>query len=307
MPTLSYTAALTLLALLFTGTCAQAEEATTLARELVHIKGGYIAKKRLLEEMRLRAYIPLMLKAVGKGPQWNPSHPRWRTVEKRITEDWFALNAAYARSLGRDPSYDWVDDALTRDYARALSVAELRELIAFYRAPPGKLLLKLELELLAFYPASMVRALALAMVSSETLSGREQELFKSPESRQRREFISLFEIETIIRQESVRAGGAYAEASYATVQQGALAIAADRIDDLRADMPAEVRAAVAAFLSDQTARKERAFLASVFPLVLPAPEDPVLAVSQETEFFKNLEIKTAEWRRLVVLNAADQP
>jgi hypothetical protein len=304
---LKFHGVLALLLALIASSSTQAIEATTLARELVQVKGGYIAKKRLLEEMRLRAYVPLMLKAVGKGPQWNPTHPRWRAVEKRITEDWFGLNAAYLRSLGRDLSYVWIDDALAREYVRTLSVDELLELIAFYRAPAGIHLLKLELDLLAIYPASMVRALTLAMIATETLSGREQELFKSPESRLRRDFVSLFEIEAIIRQESVRTGGAYVEASYPTVQQGALAIAADRIDALRARMPLEVHSAVTTFLSGRAARKERALLASVLPVALAAPEDPVLAVQQETEFFKNLAAKTAEWRRMAEFNAADQP
>ena len=276
-----------------------------LARELVQAKGGYVAKKRLLEEMRLRAYVPLMLKAVGRGMEWNPAHPRWQPVEVRIVKDWFALNAEHARSLGRDPSYDWFDDVLAREYARAFDPDELRELIAFYRTPAGKLLLELELELLAFYPASMVSALALAMVATETLSGRQQDLFKSPESRVRREFVTLFEIEVIIKQESVRVGGSYVEASYPTVQQGALAIAADRIDALRGRLPADVHGQ--AFLAGATGRKERVFLASVVPLALPAPEDPVLAARQETEFFKKLEAMTAEWRRLAALSAADRP
>lgn len=279
-------------------TTIQAQEAAALARELVQAKGGYIAKKRLLEEMRLRAYVPLMLKAVGKGPEWNPTHPRWQPVESRIVQDWFALNAEYARSLGRDPDYHWFDAALAREYARAFSTDELGELIAFYRAPAGRLMLELELELLAFYPESMVKALALAMVSNETLSGRQQELFKSPESRTRRDFVTLFETEAIIRQESVRVGGSYVEASYPTVQQGALAIAAERIDALRARLTTEVHAALKAFLSGTTGRKERAFLAATVPIALPAPEDPVVAATQETVFFKKLEAMTAQWRSL---------
>ena len=276
----------------------KAQETAALALELVQVKGGYIAKKHLLEEMRLRAYVPLMLKAVGKGPEWNPAHPRWQTVESHIVKDWFALNAEYARSLGRDPDYHWFDAALAREYARAFDAGELRELIAFYREPAGRLLLELELELLAFYPESMVKALALAMVSNETLSGRQQELFRSPESRARRDFVTLFETEAIIRQESVRVGGSYVEASYPTVQQGALAIAAERIDALRARFTAQVQQALKAFLSGATGRKERAFVSATVPVALPAPEDPVAAMAQETAFFKKLEAMTAQWRSL---------
>lgn len=276
----------------------QAQRPADLARELVQLKGGYIAKKRLLEEMRLRAYVPLMLKAVGKGPEWNPAHPRWLSVESRIVKDWFALNAEYARSLGRDPDYHWFDAALTREYARAFDAGELEELIAFYRTPAGRLVLELELELLAFYPESMVKAFALAMVSNETLSGRQQELFKSPESRNRRDFVVLFETEAIIRQESVRVGGSYVEASYPTVQQSALAIAAERVDALRARLTTETHAALKVFLSGATGRKERAFLAAMVPVAVPAPEDPVVAMAQETVFFKKLEAMTAQWRSL---------
>lgn len=62
---LNFHGVLVLLAL-FASASALANDTTTLARELVQVKGGYIAKKRLREEMRLRAYAPLMLKAVGK-------------------------------------------------------------------------------------------------------------------------------------------------------------------------------------------------------------------------------------------------
>lgn len=285
----------------------QAQQPIELARELVQLKGGYVAKKRLLEEMRLRAYVPLMLKAVGKGPEWNPSHPRWQAVEARIVRDWFELNAEYARSLGRDPDYGWFDAALAREYARAFNAEELQELIAFYRAPAGRLVQELELELLAFYPESMVKALSLAMVANETLSGRQQELFKSPESRARRDFVALFETEAIIRQESVRVGGSYVEASYPTVQQGALAIAAERIDALRARFTAQAQQAFRAFLSGATGRKERAFVSATVPVALPAPEDPVAAMAQETAFFKKLEAMTAQWRSLAAQNAANQP
>jgi hypothetical protein len=290
-----------LFTLLFAACCscgAWAQETTALARELVQVKGGYIAKKRLLEEMRLRAYVPLMLKAVGTGPGWNPSHPGWKLVEARITEDWFRLNAEHERRLGRDPTYDWFDETLAREYAKTFTAQQLAELISFHRTPAARSLLELEMELLTFYPASMVRALATAMIASEPLSGREQYLFKSPESRARRDFVALFESEAIMRQESVRVGGAYVEASYPTVQQGALAISADRIDALRARLAPDALQAVTAFAQGEAGRRERAFLARMVPVVLPAPEDPALAAKLEIEFFAQLENLTAQWRKL---------
>ena len=199
-----------------------AQDNLTLARELIDLKGGYVEKKRLLEDARLQAYVPILLKAVGKGQDWKPSHANWKSVESRIASDWMQLNAEYLRSLGRDPAYDWFDNALTRDYAQAFTGSELRQLAGFYRSTAGRTLLDLERKLLGFYPASMVRAFALSMVSTETLSGRESELFNSPLSRIRRDFVRLFETEAIIREESFRAGGTYAEASYPTVQQASL-------------------------------------------------------------------------------------
>ncbi len=276
-----------------------AQDGITLARELIGLKGGYVGKKRLLEDARLQAYVPILLKAVGRGQDWKPSHPNWKSVESRIAEDWMRLNAEYQRSLGRDPAYDWFDSALARDYAQAFTEDELRQLAGFYSSAAGRTLLDLERELLDFYPASMVRAFVLSMIGTETLSGRESESFNSPQSRIRRDFVRLFESETIIREESVRAGGAYAEASYPAVQQGAIAIAADRIDALRARLQSAQRASIEDFLASATGRKERAFLARTAPVTLPAPEDPVIAREKETEFYNKLEKLTAQWRALV--------
>ncbi|MBY0269606.1 MAG: DUF2059 domain-containing protein [Burkholderiales bacterium] len=275
-----------------------AQDNLTLARELIDLKSGYVQKKRLLEDARLQAYVPILLKAVGRGQDWKPSHPNWKAVESRITGDWMQLNADYLRSLGRDPAYGWFDTALARDYAQAFTAAELRQLAGFYRSAAGRTLLDLEQKLLEFYPASMVRAFALAMVGTETLSGRESELFNSPASRIRRDFVRLFETEAIIREESFRAGGAYAEASYPTVQQGAIAIAADRIDALRELLPPAQRTSIEEFLASAPGRKERAFLARTTPVTLPAPEDPVMAMEKEAAFYARLGELTAQWRAL---------
>lgn len=275
-----------------------AQDNLALARELIALKGGYIEKKRLLEDARLQAYVPILLKAVGRGQDWKPSHPNWKSVESRITRDWMQLNAEYLRSLGRDPAYDWIDRALARDYAQAFSENELQQLAGFYRSAAGRTLLDLERRLLAFYPASMVRAFVQSMIATEPLSDRESELFKSPDSRIRRDFVRLFESEAIIREESVRAGGAYAEANYPAVQQGAIAIAADRIDALRSLLQSAQRIAIEEFIASAPGRKERAFLARTAPVTLPAPEDPMLARDMETRFYKKLEDLTAEWRAL---------
>lgn len=275
-----------------------AQDNLTLARELIDLKGGYVEKKRLLEDARLQAYVPILLKAVGRGQDWKPSHANWKAVESRITSDWMQLNADYLRSLGRDPAYDWFDHALARDYAKAFTDGELRQLAVFYRSAAGRTLLDLEQKLLEFYPASMVRAFALSMVSTETLSGRESELFNSPSSRIRRDFLRLFETEAIIREESFRTGGAYAEASYPTVQQGAIAIAAVRIDALRALLPPSQRMSIEDFLASAPGRKERTFIARTTPVTLPAPEDPVMAMEKETAFYARLGELTAQWRAL---------
>ena len=70
-----------------------AQDPFPLAQELITQKTGYTDKKRDLEELRVRAYIPVLLKAVGKGPAWNPQHPNWAATEKRINVEWRKLYA----------------------------------------------------------------------------------------------------------------------------------------------------------------------------------------------------------------------
>ena len=276
---------------------AKAQDTDVAARELLGIKGGYVAKKRILENARVLAYVPILLKSVGRGPQWNPGHPRWASVEQRIITDWTRINREYQLDQGVDPSYEWFDRALARGYAAAFSREELQRLADFHRSTAGVLLLRLERELLAFYPASLVAELGRAMIGSETLSGRGSELFRTTESRDRRDFISLFETETIIREESFRAGGAYAEASYPTVQHAALAASAGRIDLLRAQA-AEHLPAIKAFVDSDPGRKERRFLARTAPVILPAAEDPARLREAESAFYKKLEAVSAQWRAL---------
>lgn len=285
-------------------TLALAQDSAVLARELVTLKGGYAEKKRQLEEVRIRAYIPILLKAVGKGPAWKPGHPNWAETERRIADEWRKLYVDYLTRMGRDTRYGWMDDALTREYARTFSSEELGVLLGFYRSSAGGALLALEKELLGFYPGEMLRSLARVMIGNETLSGREQALFRSPESRARRDFVSIFESEKIIHEESVRIGGAYVEASYPTVQLGAIATAADHIDALRSKLDAASLSTVQAFLQSDTSRKERAFLGAVVPTVTPTPEDPAHAMQEETAFYKGLEQLSAQWRELAAKSTA---
>lgn len=275
---------------------ASTQEISPHATELIAGKGGYVEKKRLLEDMRLRAYVPILLRAVGKGSQWNPSHPRWRTTELRITADWLKLNDDYARSLGRDPSYAWFDNALAREYSAAFSADELAILKEFHGSSAGRALLDLERELLTFYPGEMVLALARAMGLNEPLSGQAQDLFQSPESRARRDFLALFETDVIIREEALRLGGAYVQASYPTIQQSAIAAAAPRIDELRARLTAGHRISVVTFINSELGRRERAFLGRAAPVALSAPEDPRFAMEQESAFYANLAKISAQWK-----------
>jgi hypothetical protein len=288
---------LTLL-VLFCAACAQAQDTSGLARELVTIKGGYVDKKRHLEEVRIRAYIPILLKAVGKGPAWKPGHPNWAETERRIAEEWRKLYLDYLTRMGRDTGYGWMDDALVREYSRLFSTEELGVLLGFYRSAAGSALIALEKEFLVFYPGEMLRSLARVMIGNETLSGREQELFRSPESRERRDFVAVFETEKIIREESVRIGGPYVDASYPAVQQGAIATAADNIDALRRKLDTATLTELHAFLKSEVGRKERAFLETAVPTVTPAPEDPAHAMKEETAFYKGLELLSARWREL---------
>ncbi len=289
------------LAILCISIAASAQDKTTAARELIRIKGGYVEKKRLLEKARVMAYVPILLKSVGRGQQWNPSHPRWTAVEQRLVADWTNINREYQIAQGIEPSYEWFDTALARDYAAAFTGDELQRLAEFHRSAAGKLLLELERELLTFYPDSLVAELGRAMIGSETLSGRSGELFKSPVSRERRDFISLFETEAIIREESFRAGGAYAEASYPTVQHGALEASAARVDQLRSQAAAHLPA-MKEFAQSDLGRKERRFLASTAPVTLASKENPTRLMAAESAFYKNLETVSAQWRSLAGAN-----
>ena len=122
---------------------ATALDTVSLARELVSIKSGYVEKKKQLEELRIRAYQPILLKAVGKGPAWKPGHPNWAETEQRINTEWRKHYLDHHTRIGRDTSYGWMDEALARDYARAFNADELGALSVFYRSPAGSTLLAL--------------------------------------------------------------------------------------------------------------------------------------------------------------------
>lgn len=277
-------------------TLAVAQDAAALARELVAIKGGYVEKKRHLEDVRIRAYIPILLKAVGKGPAWKPGHPNWAETERRIAGEWRTLYVEYLTRLGRDVGYGWMDEVLAREYARVFSARELDALLKFYRSPAGGTLISLEREFLGFYPREMLRSLGRVMLGNDTLTSREQESLRSPEARVRREFVMLFESEKIIYEESVRIGGSFADATYPQVQQGAIATGADNIDALRRQFDAVHITALQEFLKSEAGRKERAFLSAIVPTATPAPEDPVQAMKEEAVFYKDLEMLSARWR-----------
>ena len=104
-----------LVAVLLYASFTHAQDAATLARELVTVKGGYVEKKRHFEEIRIRAYVPILLKAVGTGPAWKPGHPNWADTEQRIAEEWRKYYLEYLAHMGRDTSYSWVDGVLARD------------------------------------------------------------------------------------------------------------------------------------------------------------------------------------------------
>ena len=281
-----------------------AQDTTALARELVTIKGGYTDKKKHLEEVRIRAYIPILLKAVGKGPTWKPGHSNWAEAEQRIAEEWRKHYLDYLARLGRDTSYGWMNDALAREYARLFSADELGTLLNFYRSAAGGALLALEKEFLGFYPHEMVRSLARVMIGNETLSAREQEFFRSPETRERRAFVALFETENIIHEESLRIGSPYVDATQRLVQQGALATAADNLDALRRKLDAATLTELQAFSKSDVGRKERTFLGAAMPTVTPAEEDPARAMEEEAAFYKGLRQLSAQWRELAAKTAA---
>lgn len=277
---------------------ATAQDTVSLARELVSIKGGYIEKKKQLEELRIRAYLPILLKAVGKGPAWKPGHPNWAETEQRIHTEWRKLYLDHHTRIGRDTGYGWMDEALARDYARAFSADELGALNVFYRSPAGSAVLALEKEFLGFYPQEMQRSLARVMLGVETFSARERELFRSPESRARREFVELFESELMVHAETLRIGSPYVDANASLVQQGALATAADSIDALRRKLDAATLNEVQAFLKSELGRKERVFLGAALPLVTPPDEDPARAKEAEATFYLGLQQLSAQWREL---------
>jgi hypothetical protein len=276
----------------------QAQDAATLARDLTILKGGYADKKKHLEELRIRAYIPILLKAVGKGPTWKPGHPNWADTERRISDEWRSHYLGYLARMGRDTNFGWMDEALAREYARVFNIDELAVLVNFYRSSAGSALLALEKEFLAFYPDEMLRSMTRSLLGSEMLSARERELFRSPQTRERREFVALFESEPIIHGESLRIGGPYVDANRPILQQGALATAADHIDALRRKLDATALAGIQTFLNSETGRKERVFLGAAIPSVTPAQEDPTHAANEEAVFYKKLQQLSTQWREL---------
>ncbi len=116
-----------LLALCSTG-YAYAQDTAARARELVTVKGGYANKKIDIEELRIRAYIPILLKAAGKGEAWKTGHPNWADTERRIATEWRKLYADYMARMGRDMSFVWIDEALAREYARLFTCSHLADL-----------------------------------------------------------------------------------------------------------------------------------------------------------------------------------
>ncbi len=288
-------------------TLAHAQDSAALARELVNIKGGYAEKKKHLEEVRIRAYIPILLKAVGKGPSWKPGHPNWLPTEQRIAEEWrkhYLDHLARTGRIASDRHYGWMDDALAREYARVFNADELGALTVFYRTATGGALLALEKEFLGFYPHEMLRSLARVMLGAEALTTRERDLFRAPESRERREFVELFESELLIHAESLRIGSPYLDANQPMVQQGALATAADAIDALRRKLDAAMAAELQTFLKSGLGRKERVFIGAALPAVTPADEDPARTKADEAAFYKGLQQLSAQWRELAAKTEA---
>lgn len=288
----------TLLAFL-SGPAAQAQALFPLAQELVALKGGYIDKKRDVEELRIRAYIPFLLKAVGKGPAWKPGHPNWESLERRIAGEWRKHYTDHMARMGRDTSYVWMDDAIAREYARLFSADEINALLDFYRSEPGAVLLALEREFLDFYPAELVRSLTRVMLGNDVLSDSERAAFRSPENRRRRDFAMLFESENVLNEEGLRIGGAFVAANPTDVQHGALATAAGGIDTLRQKLEAATtQAAVLTFLKSDLGLKEREFIALAILTVTPAQEDPAAAKQEVAAFYKGLGDLSAQWRTL---------
>lgn len=275
-----------------------AQDAASLASELITAKGGYTEKKRHYEEARLSAYVPILLKAVGAGPAWKPGHPNWQATEQRINDEWRKLYAEYLTRMGRDATYGWMDAALASAYAQVFNAEELDALLAFYRSPAAGTLIALEKSLLETYPREMVRALSRLLFGHETLSERDQAALRAPENRLRREFVELFESEKIFHDEILRIGTRYVDAQQALLQPGALATGAETIDALRGKLDAAMAADVQAFLKSPLARKERAFLGAAFPAATPVAEDPARTAAEEVVFYKNLRQLSLQWREL---------
>ncbi len=292
---------LTLCALLavLPGHAAQVQDTLPLAQELVALKGGYIDKKRDVEELRIRAYIPFLLKAVGKGPAWKPGHPNWESTRQRIATEWRQLYADHMARMRRDVSFVWIDDALAREYARLFSAHEIHTLLHFYRSAPGAQLLALEKAFIDIYPAELVRSLTRVMLGGDVLSATENAALRSPENHQRRDFVLLFESEKLLHDESLRIGGAFIAPHAAEVRHGALATGASPLDALRQKFEATTtQPAILAFLKTELSLKEREFLAQAVLTVTPTQEDPVAAKQEAAAFYQRLAIRAAQWRAL---------
>ncbi len=280
---------------------AQDSAAPAMARELVTVKGGYVEKKKLFEDLRIRAYVPILLKAAGKGPVWKPGHHNWAETEQRIAGEWrkhYLDYMARMRRIEHDGSYPWMDVVLEREYARVFSANELAALLSFYRSPAGVSLLALEREFLVFYPNDIVRALMRMMTGMDAMSEREQASFRSPENRARREFAAMFELENIMVDECARIGDKYVGDAFPLVHLGALATAADHIDALRRKLDTATLADVQAFLKSAIGRKERMFLVAAMPAVTPSEDDPLRLKEEEAAFYKGLQQLSAQWREL---------
>lgn len=291
-----------LILLAFCSAAAQAQDNTVLARELVNIKNGYAEKKREFEELRIRAYIPILLKAVGKGPAWKPGHPMWAETERRIAGEWRKLYAGYLARVGRGADYSWMNQALAREYARAFTADELAALLKFYRSPAGAGLIAAEREFLGFYRDELLRSLARVMFGHETLPEREQQFMHSRENRERRDFITLFEIENILHEEALRIGSAYVRSNSFLVQLGAITTGASAIDALRRKLDSAALAELNAFVKSELGRKERAFITAAVPTSGSAPEDPAQTAREEAAFYKELAQLSARWRELASKN-----
>lgn len=276
---------------------ARAQDTNSLARDLVTLKGGYAEKKRLLEELRIRAYVPILLKAVGKGSAWRPGHPNWADTEQRIAGEWRKLYASYLARVGRDTNYQWMDAALTSAYAQVFSAGDLEALLRFYRSDAGTALIALEKPLLEPYMQELVRSLTRVLLGADLLTEREQAALRSPDNRLRRDFVEVFEAENVYHDEILRIGSRYIEGQQALLQQGALATTAATIDSLRGKLDATAVQEILAFVKSPLARRERAFLLTTLPAAIPVAEDPAQTAAEEAAFYKELAQRSAEWQK----------